>query len=190
VGDNPIVCCSPKAAMLAWRSRRRLNLLSWEMPEGIPIKDEVVDVVLCTEVIEHVYEFHQVLQEINRVLKKGGWLILTTPFSWGLHYEPNDYWRFTPYSLRRLLEERGFEVVKQVKIGGLFSLFGSRLVEGVALRLCRRDLKWLPPKMRHGMILIFSVPMSLVFYMAGNLLDRFISTDYIGNAVLARKANT
>jgi len=152
----------------------------------IPLKDESVDCVLCTEVIEHVFDYELVIQEIRRVLRPGGWLILTAPMSWGLHYEPYDYWRFTPYSLRLILEGAGFQVEHIERVGGLFSLFGSRLVEGVALQLWRR-LYWFPHKMWHGMILVFSIPVSLFFAGLGELMDRAIPTDYIGNAILAKK---
>ena len=72
------------------------------------------------------------------MLRPEGWVILTAPMSWGLHYEPYDFWRFTPYSLRRILEYRGFQVVRVEKVGGLFSLMGSRLVEGIGLEMWRK----------------------------------------------------
>lgn len=154
---------------------------------SIPVKSETVDCVLCTEVIEHVFDYGEVIREIKRVLRPGGKLILTAPMSWGLHYEPHDFWRFTPYSLRKILEDEGFEVEKMERVGGLFSFFGSRLVEGIALQLWRR-LHWLHPRVRHGLILLFSIPVSLLFgNKAIDLLDRMIPTDYIGNALVAVK---
>jgi len=155
---------------------------------SIPVKSGTVDCVLCSEVIEHVFEYREAIKEIERVLRPGGKLVLTAPTSWGLHYEPHDFWRFTPYSLRRILEDEGFYVQQMERVGGLFSLFGSRLVEGVALQLWRR-LRWLPPKMRHALILVFSIPVSLLFAGIGDLLDWLLPTDYIGNVVLAVKSN-
>lgn len=154
----------------------------------IPVRSGAVDCVLCSEVIEHVFDYEKVVDEIRRVLRPGGVLVLTAPMSWGLHYEPHDFWRFTPYSLQRILEKEGFEIKRIVKVGGLFSLFGSRLVEGIAVQLWRR-LRWIPSKIRHAMILVFSIPASLVFAGLGDLLDRTIPTDCIGNAVLAVKRN-
>ncbi len=154
----------------------------------LPFKDSTFDGVICSEVIEHVFEKEKVLDEIRRVLCPGGWVILTAPMSWGLHYEPYDFWRFTPYSLRRLLEERRFQIVRIEKVGGLFALMGSRFVEGLALEMWRK-LKWLPRKLRHGVILLFSIPTSLMFALIGDIFDRFISTDAIGHAVLAVKGN-
>ncbi len=133
----------------------------------LPFKDGTFDGIICSEVIEHVFEKEKVLEEIRRVLRPEGWLILSAPMSWGLHYEPYDFWRFTPYSLRRLLEDRGFQVVRIEKVGGLFSLLGSRLVEGIALAMWRK-LK-MPRKLRHAVILLFSIPTSLIFALIGDL---------------------
>jgi len=46
---------------------------------SLPFADASFDIVICTEVIEHVVEVRQLVNEINRVLRKGGKLILTTP---------------------------------------------------------------------------------------------------------------
>lgn len=154
----------------------------------LPFKDNTFDGIICSEVIEHVFEKEKVLEEIRRVLRAGGWVILTAPMSWGLHYEPYDFWRFTPYSLRRMLEDQGFQVVRMEKVGGLFSLIGSRLVEGIGLAVWRK-LKWLPQKLRHGMILLFSIPTSVMFAFIGDVLDKFIPTDAIGYAVQAVKGD-
>ncbi len=61
-----------------------------------PILDETVDVVLCTETLEHVPEPSVFLAEALRVLKHGGWLLLTVQFAARWHYILHDYWRFTP----------------------------------------------------------------------------------------------
>lgn len=73
-----------------------------------PVLDASVDVVLTTETLEHVLEPALFLAEARRVLRDGGRIILTVPFSARWHYVPHDYWRFTPSSLRSLLEGAGF----------------------------------------------------------------------------------
>jgi SAM-dependent methyltransferase len=67
------------------------------------------DVVLCTEVMEHVREPRELLKEAFAALKPGGQLLLTVPFAARWHFVPHDYWRFTPSSLKLLLEEAGFQ---------------------------------------------------------------------------------
>lgn len=77
----------------------------------LPFKDGVFDLVLCTQVLEHINEPEAALNEIFRVLKTGGYLIMTVPFIWGIHDEPNDYFRFTKYGLKNLLNKAGFEII-------------------------------------------------------------------------------
>jgi len=66
------------------------------------IPDESFDVVLATEVLEHCYAPHLVVDEIRRVLKRGGACILTTRFIHPIHSDPHDYFRFTCEGLKHL----------------------------------------------------------------------------------------
>jgi SAM-dependent methyltransferase len=74
-----------------------------------PISDESVDVILCTETMEHVPVPGAFLCEASRCLQPAGRLILTVPFAARWHYIPHDYWRFTPSALERLLAAAGFD---------------------------------------------------------------------------------
>jgi len=69
------------------------------------LKKEEFDVVLCTEALEHFQNPFKAVEEMARVLKKGGLLILTTRFMFPLHEAPHDYFRFTEYGLRHLLKD-------------------------------------------------------------------------------------
>jgi SAM-dependent methyltransferase len=73
-----------------------------------PVESGSADLVLATEVLEHVPRPAQFLAEARRCLKAQGNLILTVPFAARWHYIPHDYWRFTPSGLRLLFEEAGF----------------------------------------------------------------------------------
>ena len=68
------------------------------------------DSVLCTQVLEHVFEHDKMLNEIYRVLKPGGHIILTVPFAWELHEEPYDFFRYTKHALKELFEKTGFKI--------------------------------------------------------------------------------
>lgn len=72
--------------------------------EDLPFLPDSAGTVICSEVLEHVPEFLKVIKEIHRVLMDDGVLVLTTPFAYHYHDTPNDYWRFTTYSLRYILE--------------------------------------------------------------------------------------
>ena len=88
----------------------------------IPIADQSIDVVLCTQVIEHIPEPQAVLLEVHRILRPGGSLILSVPAIFPQHGSPGDYWRYMPQGLEWLL--RDFERVKvegeSGTVGGFF----------------------------------------------------------------------
>jgi SAM-dependent methyltransferase len=81
--------------------------LNWD-GKKIPLPNNSIDVVLCTELLEHCSNANDILDEMYRVLKPNGKLMLTVPFLWNLHLVPYDEFRYTPFSLRRLLEQAGF----------------------------------------------------------------------------------
>jgi SAM-dependent methyltransferase len=77
---------------------------------SLPFCDASFNVVLCTEVMEHVPEPEKLLREVNRVLRPGGLLILTTPFLVPLHEPPYDFYRYTLYGLKYLCDKAGLSV--------------------------------------------------------------------------------
>lgn len=72
----------------------------------LPFENDKFDMVLCTEVLEHLHSPHVAIAEMYRVLKKGGTLILTTRFIFSIHDAPHDYYRFTKYGLQYLLKDK------------------------------------------------------------------------------------
>ena len=76
--------------------------------QALGVRDASFDVVLCTEVLEHLPEPQRAIDEMFRVLVPGGQLLLTTRFLFPIHDAPHDYFRFTKYGLRHLL--RRFEI--------------------------------------------------------------------------------
>jgi 2-polyprenyl-3-methyl-5-hydroxy-6-metoxy-1,4-benzoquinol methylase len=85
------------------------------------------DIVLCAETVEHVRDVQLFLSEIRRVLRPGGRLALTTPAVRPLIRPPDPLSphlrAFTPRSLRRLLDELGFEILSlQRRSGTLYAL--------------------------------------------------------------------
>jgi SAM-dependent methyltransferase len=90
--------------------------LTWD-GKTIPLSGQSIDTVFMTEVLEYVYKPGELLREVRRVLKPGGKLFLTVPFSWPMHELPFDYHRFTPIAIRAYFEEADF-VVKDIKLLG------------------------------------------------------------------------
>lgn len=69
---------------------------------NLPFEDNTFDVVLCTEVLEHLHTPEKAAAEMIRVLKPGGKLVLTTRFMFPVHVAPYDYYRYTAYGLLHL----------------------------------------------------------------------------------------
>ncbi len=76
----------------------------------IPVEDGRFDHVLLTQVLEHLPEPAKVLAELHRVTAPGGTLWLSAPFFYVVHERPYDFFRYTPFGLRHLVEGAGFEV--------------------------------------------------------------------------------
>lgn len=95
--------------------------------DNLPLEDNAIDAVICTQVLEHVNEPQQVLNELYRVLKHGGALYLSAPQGWGVHQAPHDYFRFTNYGLQYLLEKSGFNISYIKPSCGYFGYLANRL---------------------------------------------------------------
>jgi len=152
----------------------------------IPFRDATFDSALCTEVLEHLPEPGACLEEIHRVVKPGGAVFFTVPMTMYTHSEPYDFYRYTEYGLRYLLEKHGFEIIALRRLGGVVSVMAShgislacdaitnRVDEGVLKRAC------------HLALLQFSAGGSLVFYGLSRLIDHVEPQDAIGWAAMCR----
>jgi SAM-dependent methyltransferase len=98
---------------------------------ALPFDDNSQEVVVCTEVLEHCHTPQKAIDELRRVLKPGGKLILTTRFVYPLHDVPHDYFRFTKYGLEHLFA--GWSAVTIVPETQTFSALGA-LVQRVGFQ--------------------------------------------------------
>lgn len=90
--------------------------------ESLPIPDAQYDLVLCTQVLEHVRHPQRALSEMTRVLVPGGHLFLTTVGVYPFHPHPGDYWRWTQQGFEAMFEDTdGLELVSLVPHGGYAS---------------------------------------------------------------------
>ena len=103
-----------------------------------PFSDESFDNILCTEVLEHVFTPEIFIGELYRVVKTGGFVLLTVPFIWPEHECPYDFGRYSSFGLHDLLKRNGFEIVMSSKTctdaSVFFQLWNSFLLDRIGSR--------------------------------------------------------
>ena len=88
----------------------------------IPIRDEVVNTIISTQVLEHVFDPSLFSEESYRVLSRNGNLIMSTHGVWPVHSFPKgDYWRWTNQGLHILFDN--YDKVTITNCGGAILTF-------------------------------------------------------------------
>jgi len=81
-------------------------------------EENTFDYVFATDVFEHLLDIPRALNGVRSVLKRGGTLIISTPFNKELHGEEyGDYWRVTRQGWDVLLRQNGFERKRMQWVG-------------------------------------------------------------------------
>jgi SAM-dependent methyltransferase len=83
----------------------------------LPLGDESVDTILCTEVMEHVPHPEKTIEEFARVLRSGGIVITTAPFVYPVH-DAYDFFRYSPDGLAAMMKRHGLTVEKVEPLSG------------------------------------------------------------------------
>ncbi len=111
---------------------------------AIPVESSTFDVVLCTEVFEHVPRPIEALFEIARVTVPGGSVFLTAPLGSGLHQQPHHYYGgFTPHFWRRIGDEAGLDIVSIEPNGRFFRMLSQEVARGANIvRASRLRGRW------------------------------------------------
>lgn len=78
----------------------------------LPYADGSVHAIYCEAVIEHLYEPHQAVKEMFRVLESGGLVFAGTPFLYPYHGYPHHYQNFTLQGHENLFQRAGFQVIE------------------------------------------------------------------------------
>lgn len=112
----------------------------------IPVPSQKYDLVLLTQVLEHLPEPEKVLIELNRVLQPGGELWLSTPLYYEEHEIPYDFYRYTQYGLQHLLHKTGYKVKRIEWLEGYYGTLAYQLA-GAA-----RSLPWKPKYYGGGLL--------------------------------------
>jgi len=153
--------------------------------KNLPFESNYADTVLLNQVLEHIDDYEKVLNEIYRVLKKDGIFVISVPFIYHIHSEPNDYFRFSEFGLKYLLKKYDFEILEFHYLGyvgtALISIWNSFLWQvwnkNIFTKLLRNT--------------IFLFPLLFLFFvnnLFGLLLDLIKNKKFCPNyLVIARK---
>ena len=90
-----------------------------ELETGLP--DGAADLVLVPNLVHHVAEQERLFEEMARIVRPGGRLYVFEPLLRELHQIPEDYLRYTPYGMQRIIEAQGLTVEAIELEGGPFS---------------------------------------------------------------------
>jgi SAM-dependent methyltransferase len=142
------------------KPNKKLNIFYSDLTKKLKIKSNKYNNVLLFNVLEHLPEYRIALSQINRILKKKGKIIGSTPFIYQIHGAPKDYFRFTKEFFEFELKKQKFNNIKIQYLGnGPFTACYS---------LIYPYLRFLP---------IFSHLVLLICFMLDNILQIFIKTD-------------
>lgn len=149
----------------------------------IPFTDEYFDCIISIEVFEHVFNPYEFLHEINRVTKLGGYLLISVPFVWDEHEQPNDFGRYTSFGMKYLLNKFGFDILEYRKVNNgieaIFQLLNVYIYKVVAVHIRNRYIKLMT-------VLLLTFPFNLVGLILSKILPK--NNDfYLDNLILARK---
>ena len=142
------------------KPNKKLNIFYSDLTKKLKIKSNKYNNVLLFNVLEHLPEYRIALSQINRILKKKGKIIGSTPFIYQIHGAPKDYFRFTKEFFEFELKKQKFNNIKVQYLGnGPFTACYS---------LIYPYIRFLP---------IFSHLVLLICFMLDNILQIFIKTD-------------
>lgn len=146
-----------------------------------PFFDKEYDSVVVNQVLEHVFNPHLFLSEVNRIIKNGGILLITVPFVWDEHEQPSDYARYSSFGLRYILEDHGFAVIEQRKsvndIRVLFQILNGYLYKKILTQ-------------NNYLNVFLTILLISPFNLFGELLSKIMPQNddlYLDNIILAKK---
>lgn len=157
---------------------------------SLPFKDGSFDCAVALTVFEHLKNPFIAAKEANRILKKRGIFAITVPFTHRMHSDPYDFYRFTTYGLRHILESAGFEVLEIKNGGGMWKAIAARLSgyiysDILGLGYGVDDLNVRPKKY----LLPIFAPLIFIIVLIGRILDKlhYVDKDSLVYYALCRK---
>jgi len=149
----------------------------FKMPQ---FKNDSYDIITAFQILEHHEKPELFFSEAGRILKKGGYLIISSPFIWELHEEPNDFQRLTHYKIQKLCGENSMVILETIRRGGILStlsqLANLSLLDSI-----------LPKMIRKGLYRIFLLPCQYLAYFYETFLPYSKRKIFLGYTFLIIK---
>lgn len=136
--ENYVGVDDPKVSKL-YTGRQKPDLLA-DITREIPVKKDSFDVCMMLEVLEYLERPQTTFLEIKRILKRGGVLVMTSPFLYPLHDVPYDRNRFTEWQIKHFLEENELKI-RKIKENGNFLAFWMQALDVFLLKTIMDILK-------------------------------------------------
>lgn len=89
-----------------------------DLNQKLDLPSDAYDTLILSDVLEHIKKPVLLVEEMNRILRKDGILLMNVPFYYWIHEEPFDYHRYTRFALTEMAEDNGFEVLELDTLGG------------------------------------------------------------------------
>jgi SAM-dependent methyltransferase len=143
----------------------------------VPVRDNCADHLLCTAVMQYCLDPHSFMQELVRILKPGGNLILVVPQSEALMEAPFDRYRYTLFGVQHLCAAHGLRILRaQAAVG-----FWQSMAFHLNCMVVRSMLS-------HGRLaaMLICVPLGFITQSLAAILDRFTSYSEDTNSWVVR----
>jgi SAM-dependent methyltransferase len=166
----------------------------------LPFPDRSFDTVLNVQVLEHTPHPGALVNEMARVLKDDGRLILSAPFQFRMHEQPHDYFRYSPHGLRALCADAGLEIEELHPQGSVWSVIAHKINNYLAFRIANLGgMAQMLGKLAHESptqtrarywTLPFVAPSMVGLSAAARVMDRiaFEPEESMGYLIIARHA--
>jgi ubiquinone/menaquinone biosynthesis C-methylase UbiE len=143
----------------------------------MPIANNEFDTAVCTEVLEHVEDPFQLFYEIARILKPGGYALVSSGWVAAYHKEPKDYWRFSIDAYKVLCKRSNLEFIESYRKGGFFTTMLYFVHRNITLNATKH-------KVLNKIWTRLNKPLEFIAEKIDSLVE---TEDTIGHLIVARK---
>ncbi|QDU87234.1 Methyltransferase domain protein [Pirellulimonas nuda] len=119
-----------------------LGTIDGDLPASLSARGPF-DLLLCTEVFEHVADWKAAFANLYSLLAVGGRVLMTCPFVYRLHEQPYDFWRATPHAIAWHAQHAGLTVERIEQLGGGREALGTMLASVTFKPATRGPLSWM-----------------------------------------------